>query len=67
MGINFFKFCCLFCFGFERDGERERERERARTGRGRAERRRDRILSSFSTISTELDTGLELTNHEIMT
>ena len=44
----------------------ETEKER-KLGRGRErERERERILSRLYTISTEPDSGLELTNHEIM-
>ena len=48
-------------FIFEREREREREHEQ-----GGAERERD-ISSRLHTVSTEPDTGLELTNHEIVT
>ena len=37
------------------------------TGKEGAERRRDRILSRLSTVSTKPNSGLELTNPEIMT
>ena len=63
----------LFIYLFLRERERERERERGREGeRGRGrERGRQRIPSRLHTISAEpeagLNTGLELTNSEIMT
>ena len=44
----------------------ERERERTSGGRGR-ERRRDGIPSRLLTVSAEPNTGLDLTNCEIMT
>ena len=44
------------------------ERERERVSReGQRERERERIPSRLRTVSTEPHTGLELTNHEIMT
>ena len=46
------------------------ERERKRASRGGAEREGDTESdagSRFSAVSTEPNTGLELTNHEIMT
>ena len=49
----------------ERGRERERERQHARVGRGRE--RGQRILSELCADRSELDSGLELTNHEIMT
>ena len=50
-----------------RDRERERERESLHTqGKGR-ERGRQRIPSRLCAVSIEPDTGLELTNREIMT
>ena len=42
-------------------------RETEGTSRGEAERWRQRIPSRLCIVSTELDVGLELTNHEIMT
>ena len=58
--INFFE--CLFL--------RERERERARMSGGGAEREGDtesEAGSRLRAVSTEPDTGLELTSREIMT
>ena len=58
----------------ERTRERERERERARArervlmSRGGTERKRERSQAgSMLSARTELDAGLELTNHEIRT
>ena len=45
---------------------RERDRETEKAGDG-AERGRERILSRFHTVSTELDARLHPMNHEIMT
>ena len=45
---------------------RERQREEGEGGRGR-ERWGDRISSRLCAVSTESDTGLDLTNHDIMT
>ena len=42
-------------------------RERERVGEGQGRRERERVLSMLHTVSTEPDTGLELSNHEIMT
>ena len=42
-------------------------RERDRVHRRGRERGRKRIPNSFSTVSMEPDSGLEATNHEIMT
>ena len=47
--------------------ERERERERALAGEGQRERGKERIPSRLHTASTEPDTVLEFTNHEIVT
>ena len=49
--------------------ERERERERESTSKWKRvrERGRERIPSRLSTVSTEPNVGLKLTNHEIMT
>ena len=44
-----------------------RERERENMSRGGAERERERIPSRFCAVNLELDTGLEPTNHEIVT
>ena len=44
----------------------ERERDRQTLGEGQRERRK-RIPSRLHAVSTETNTGLELTNHEIMT
>ena len=41
--------------------------ERAPAGEGQRERGRERIPSRLSALSTESDTGLEVTKHEIMT
>ena len=54
---------------FERERERERETERERAskheqGRGRG---RERISSRLHAVSTQLDSGLDLNNHKIMT
>ena len=47
---------------------RERERERAQAGEEQKEGDTDsEIGSRLRAVSTEPDTGLELTNHEIMT
>ena len=43
-----------------------REKQNAEMGRGR-EKERKRIPSRFHAVSAESDTGLEPTNHEIMT
>ena len=48
----------------ERDREREKDKERA--GEGQREREKE-IPSRLHTVSTELDFGLDLTNHEIIT
>ena len=48
---------------FLRETERQREHKQ---GRGR-ERQRQRIQSRLQALSTEANTGLELTSHEIMT
>ena len=61
--FSFFKFILR-----ERERERERERARARTSKGGAEREgEERIPSRLHAVSTEPDSGLSLTNHEIMT
>ena len=44
-----------------------RERQRERTEEVQRERDRERVPSRLHTVSTESNTGLELTNHEIMT
>ena len=49
--------CCLVIF--------EREGDRARVGEG--QREREGIPGRLHTVSTEPNTGLELTNREIMT
>ena len=54
-----FKKKSLFIY-FERDTECA-----SRGGAGR-ERRRERILSRLCTVLTEPDSGLDLTNHEIV-
>ena len=45
----------------------EREQEHGCQRRGGAEREGERIPSRLLTVSAEPDTGLEPTNHEIMT
>ena len=55
---------------FERETERQRETERVSDGGGPArerERRRERIPSRLHAASAESDTGLKLTNHQILT
>ena len=42
-------------------------RERERESRGEAETEVERIPSRLCAVSTELDTGLDPINHEIMT
>ena len=54
-------FFLVFIYLFLRD----RERERTHIGRRGAER--ERIPSRLCTVSTEPETGLKLTNGEIMT
>ena len=49
---------------------RERERDRSQVGEGQREREGDTEFeegSRLRSVSTEPDTGLEPTNHEIMT
>ena len=59
----FFKFIY-----FAREREKQREGEKERVGKGGAERKgeRERIPSRIHAVSTEPDTGLNLTNHQIM-
>ena len=45
---------------------RDRKRERRENREGQRERGRQRILIRLCTVRTEPDTGLHLTNHEIM-
>ena len=59
----FVKFIDLF---WERERERERESE-PEWGRGETEREREKIPSRLYTVSTQPDTGLELTNCEMVT
>ena len=50
--------------------DRDRETERQSVSRGGAEREEDKESEAGSrlwAVSTELDAGLELTNHEIVT
>ena len=42
-------------------------RERERAGEGQRERGKERISGRLHAVSRELDAGLELTNHKIMT
>ena len=54
--MSFWVFLMLFVF----------ERGRARERENRQRERRERIPSRLYTVSAKPDTGLELTNHEIM-
>ena len=47
--------------------ERERKRVRASVARTERERGRERIPNRIRTVSTEPDTGLKLTNRQIVT
>ena len=60
---------CLFLRQKVREGEGERERVCMRAGEGQREREREgeRIPSRLCIVSTEPDTGIDLTNREIMT
>ena len=46
---------------------RERERARVQVGERQRERERERIPNKLHTVSAELNSGLDLTNCEIMT
>ena len=52
---------------FERERERERERKHMQLGEGQRERVGERESQAGSNVSTEPNSGLELTNHEILT
>ena len=59
-------FVCLFIFFMLVYFEREREREHTSRGGAERETERERIPSRLHAVSTEPDTGLSLTNCEIM-
>ena len=66
LGTMILNFFLMFIFERERDRERETEHEQGR-GRERGGDTESEADSRLQAVSTELDTGLELGNHEIMT
>ena len=65
--INVFVFFNVFLSLFLREKETEHTHVFTRGGWAERERERERIPSRLPTVSTELDTRLELMNHEIIT
>ena len=61
--IFIFVFSVSYIFFFSRKGDRQSEQSRGRE----RERERERRSQAGSEVSKELDVGLKLTNHEIMT